>query len=125
MGTILTRPAPGADLLGADDGFFVVIAAFDDHVWAQSLDDAQGSGLAKDHNCVDGRQRGKNASAFAFADNRAGRSLECANGSVAVDGDDEAVAFAARIFEESDVADMQQIETPVCEDNALARGAPG
>ena len=43
---------------------------------------------------------------------------------VAVDGDDERVAFGARRFEEGDVSGVQQIENTVGENDPTLSGAP-
>lgn len=84
--------APGLYFFRADDGVFVVVAAFDDDVRAGGYDQLERGGLAEDSYGVNGCERGEDAGAGVFADDRATGPFEGGNRVVRVDGDDEPVA---------------------------------
>ena len=52
-------------------------------------------------------------------------ALEFANRAIAIKADNQAVAFAPRLLQQPDMADVQDVEAAVGEDHALACGSPG
>ena len=102
----------------------VVVAAFDKNIRTRSDDHFQGRGLVEDDHRIDRSQRSQHPGAFALADDGPARPLQSAYGCIAVDGDDKPVTKPASLLEQRDVADVQQIETSIGENNALVIGLP-
>src|SRR5262249_21640810 len=76
--------------------------------------------LGEEHDPVHARERREDFGALARGNDRAARSLVAAHARVGVDGDDQAIAVAARLLEAPHVADVQQVEAAVGEDDAFA-----
>ena len=118
-------PATGGDdVFVADDGLDGVVAALDQNVGLEGADQFERRVLFKEHDGIDGGESGHDAGALAFADDGARWALEAADGGVGVEAEDELGAEAAAVFEQGDVADVEQVEAAVGEDDGLARGAP-
>jgi len=90
--------------------------AFDDY-----RDEPGGRRIGETDHEVDRFQRGNDLRAFAFHDNRSTGALDSAHGRVAVDGYDEHIPQCLGLRKKTDVADVQQVEAPVGEDERLAR----
>ena len=112
-----------ADAVGAGELARRVVAALDQDVRQQAAVEALGRGLAERDHPVDGAQRGEHSHARRQWLNRAGVALEAAHRGVVVDGDDEPIAEGAGLLQIGDVAGMEQVESAVGHDDALARRA--
>ena len=108
----------------ADYGFDGVIATLDEDVGLEGADELEGSVFVEDDDGVDGGQGGHDAGTLALADDGPGRAFEARNGSVGVEAEHEPRAELAAIFEQLDVADVEQVEAAVGEDDGFAGGSP-
>ena len=108
----------------ADDGFDGVVAAFDEDVGADLADELEGRVFGEEDDGVDGGEGGHDAGAFVLGDDGARGAFEAADGGVGVEAEDELGAELAAVFEQGDVADVEEVEAAVGEDDGLAGGAP-
>jgi len=90
----------------------------------ERLDQTQRRVLIEQDDRVDARQPGQDLRPFALGGNGAGLALQSPNRAVAVQPDDEPVPLASGLRQEGDVADVQQVEATVREDNPRASGPP-
>ena len=71
-------------------------------------------------------KRGKQPRPFPLGDDRAVRPLaQAPRRGIAVDADDEGIAFGAGCLEQGDVPGMEQIKNAVGENDPALSGAPG
>ena len=108
----------------ADDRFDGVVAAFDQDIGLGGEDEFHGGGLVKDDNGIHTGECCQDAAAFALTHDGAGWPFEAGDRGVTVDGDDELVAGAPSLFQDCDVADVEEIEAAVGKGHLVAVGAP-
>ena len=108
----------------ADDGLDGVVAAFDEDVGLEGADEFERRVLFEEDDGIDGGEGGHDAGAFALGHDGARGAFEAADGGVGVEAEHELRAEAAAVFEQRDVADVEEIEAAVGEDDGLAGGAP-
>src|SRR5579859_2341207 len=96
-----------------------VVGAFSMNVRAKIFEQRLNARLAKPHDVIDGSKRGDEESASLFREDGTARTFQSAYARIRVDADDEDVAFAARAFQKTDVADVKRIETTVGKNDAL------
>jgi hypothetical protein len=96
-----------------------VVGALGVNVGAERLEEMRDAGFAEEDDVVDGTKGGYQTGAGAFVEDRASGTFESAGAGVAVDGDDQRVAEGAGGFEIADVADMENVEAAIGEDNGL------
>src|ERR1039457_6499750 len=102
-----------------------VVPAFDVNVRFRGSQEPSGRCFGEDANPANAFQRGQHCGAVVFRGHRALRPLELADGRIAIDPDQEGVTFAPRSFQVGDVADVEQVEAAVGDDQASATGAQG
>ena len=113
-------PAARLHDLAPDDGLDGPVAALDEDVGAERADQLQRRRRAEDRHEVHAGERREDLGALPRRGERAPRPLEAPHRGVGVDADDERVAEFPRLLEVADVADVQQVEAAVGEDDFLA-----
>jgi hypothetical protein len=107
--------SPAFHFRRANDRVFRVVAAFDDDIGLEMLDEVEGRVFGKNYHEIDTLERREHEGAFSIAADGAGRSLQPAHGLVAVYPDDESISRCSRRAENVDVPGMDQVEDAVCE----------
>ena len=113
---------PNSKTLGSGvfrHSFDGVVGAFSMNVWAKVFEQRLNARLTKQHDVIDSAKRGNEESASVFSEDGTTRTFQSAYARIRIDADDEDVAFAARTFQKTDVADMKRIETTVGKNDAL------
>jgi hypothetical protein len=100
------------------------IGAFDQDVGEDLADELAGRIFVKEGDGVDGSEGQDHGGAFAFGDYGAGRTFHAPYTGVRIQGKDQDVAEAARLFEETNVAGMEQVIAAVGEDDGFALAFP-
>src|SRR5215212_2614240 len=116
----LYAPAEGSYHVAFGHRFLRVVRPLGVNVWAQREQKFGHGRLVKDRHVVHRAQRRDRLGALALGDVGAALALQVPHLLVGVYADDEQVAERARGFEVSHVADVQEVEAPVCEDDARA-----
>lgn len=119
-GDDLNAAAGGEDVLVADDSFDRVVTTFDEDVGLNLADELEGRVLGEEYHRVDGGESGHDAGALALADDGARGAFEALDRGVGVEAEDELRAKPAAVLKQGDVADMQEVEAAVGEDDGLA-----
>src|SRR5205823_5644550 len=110
--------------LGADDVGLVPIAALDEHVRLDGVDEFERRLLVEKCHVVDHLECGQHLRALALAEDRSSGSFaEALDRPIAVQTDDQEVTEAARVAQRAHVSGMNQIEAPVRE-NHRSSAAP-
>ena len=78
---------------------------------------------AEKYNVIHRAHRGDELRASCFGQNWAARALENPSAVIGIERDDKHVAFAARAFEITHMADVQHVKNAVRQDNALSQAA--
>ena len=118
--------APPFHFLRPDDRLRRVIGTLHQHVGPEPANQRERRVLVEQHHAVDGRERRHEPGALALGDHGpVGPFAQTAGGRVAVDADNEGVAFGAGRFEQRDVARMEQVKDAVGENDPALRRAPG
>jgi hypothetical protein len=104
-------------------GFGTIIAAFDIDIRSHGGKESMGAGLWEDDHGVHAGERGEDGGALSLRDERTPRTLEFADGAVAVQANNKEVPKLAGALEIGYVAEVQQVETTVRGDHALAAAA--
>ena len=107
--------SPAFHFRRAYDRVFRVIAAFDDHVRLEMLDEIERSVVGEDNDEIHALQRGQHVRTFGVGTDGARRTLEAAHRFVAVDSDDERVSGAAGSGKNVYVPGMKQVEHTIRE----------
>ena len=106
------------------DNFMRLIrAAFYQHVGANRLEQRVGRVLIEDDDVLNAGQRGQHGGAIVLADDRPLGMLRPAHALVAVNAHEKRVAQQPSFGQMADMADVQQIETSVGEDDLVAAAA--
>jgi hypothetical protein len=100
------------------------IGALDQNVGEDLADELAGRIFVKEGDGVDGSQGQDHVGAFALGDYGAGRTFHAPHAGVRIQGKNQDVAEAARLFEETNVAGMEQVIATVGEDDGLALEFP-
>src|SRR5260370_28120792 len=96
-----------------------VVGAFGMNVRAQRFEKGFHVGFVKDNNEVDGTESSDELRTGLLIEDRAVRSLECANAAIRIDSDDKDIALAARSFQIAYVPDVERVEAAVSKNDAL------
>ena len=96
-----------------------VIAAFNVNVRAQDTEEAIGSGVVEDDGGVRASEGGHEASAFGGGQEWAALTFQSPRRVVAVDSDEQRIAEGAGFLKIIEMADVQEIEHAVCENEAF------
>ena len=94
------------------------------HVRPEPRDESVGGVIVEDHHAVHRRERSHDLSPLGGGHDRPARSLEAAHRVVPVDADKEGVAQRAGLVEVAHVADVEEIEASVGQDQPLALPPP-
>src|SRR6266550_556286 len=100
--------SPAFHFRRANDRVFRVVAAFDDDIGLEMLDEVEGRVFGKNYHEIDTFERREHEGAFSIAPDGAGGTLEPAHGLVAVHPDDESISRSSRRAENVDVPWMDQ-----------------
>lgn len=102
------------------------ICAFDEHIGNNGINDALWSGVIENKNKVDTRQSRQHLGSLRFGHNRARRSLNFPDRTVAVDSDHQYISQRTRLIQISDMADVQDVKAAIREDDLFPKLAkPG
>ena len=124
VGTISTRPPFARTSSWPTTVLDGVVAALDENIGTKDADELEWGVFFEQHDGVDGGEGGHDAGAFALTDDGPGGPFEAADGAVGVEAEDEFRAETAAVLEQGDVADVEEIEAAVGEDDGFAGGAP-
>lgn len=105
---------PTHDFLGSP------VATFDEDVRQQARDNRSGSGVVEDCHVVHGLERGEDFGSLVLREDRAPGAFELADAPVAVQRHQENIAQLSGFGQIARVPGVKQIETSVCENDALA-----
>ena len=89
------------------------------NVRAQRFEKGFHAGFVEKNNVVDGTQSSDELCTGLLIEDRAARSLECANAAIRIDSDDEDIALAASSFQIAYVPDVEHDEAAVSKNDAL------
>ncbi len=118
----LDPTAAPADYIGTDDGVGLVIAALDDHVGLQRLDQCKRGVVVEEDHAVDALERGNDARPFGGRNDGPVSTLaEPLRRRVAVDTHDQRCAERCGGLEYRDVPNMEEVEYAVREDHRTRR----
>lgn len=109
----------------ADDFAWLEAFALHEHIGAERFEEGFGRGFIKKDDVIDEIERSEDRGALFFGENGAGRPFNLANAAIGIDRDDEGIAELAGLLQKFDVAEMDEIEAAVGEDDAFAGGAEG
>lgn len=115
------RSTPSTHIARANDGAFVVIAAFNENIWSEVRDQLARRILIEHHDNVDHLERGQHVASLGGTSDRTFRTFESPNGFVSIHTNDERITLATRAEQNVDVAGMQQIEDAVRERDSACR----
>ena len=115
--------AVGFDQIPADDLLFGVISAFDEDVGADGVKEGDGGVVVEEDEIVDAFELFEDGDAVVLVDDGAFGAFEALDAGVGVDGDDEDVALAFSEAEVLDVAEVDEVEAAVGEDDFSAEGS--
>ena len=96
------------------------VAALDEDVRPQPADERQRRVVVEHGDVVDGLQRREQGHAVVLVHDRPGRAFQAPDRGVAIDRDDQHVAARLGLRQRVDVADVQQVEAAVGEDDGLS-----
>src|SRR5579872_1745477 len=116
--------APRLHFAGSHHVRGIVVAPLHQDIRLRSNDQLQRRGLIENNDGVDSSKCSQYAGALVLAYDGAGRSLQSTHRGIAVDGNDKLVAEASRLLQQRDVADVEQVETAIREDDAFPAGSP-
>lgn len=122
---------PPLDIIRPDDVLPLIVGPFHEHVGPELLDQSERRVLVEQHDAIHGGQSRDESSPLLLRHHRAIDAFaEAPHRRVAVDPDDEGRTFGASGFQECDVARVQEIKYPICEDDLSllvtpARGLAG
>jgi hypothetical protein len=111
--------APGFHFPRSHNGFGVVVASLDDYVWPYVDDQPKRGWIIENDDRVYRGECSEHTGTRRFIHDWAVRPFEIGYGAVAIDGNDEPVSKLARLFDHTDVPDVQEIESTIGEHNAL------
>ena len=100
-------------------GFRSVVGSFGVNVRAQVFEQGLDARFAEQNHVINGAKRSDKKRAGVFIKNGTTGAFQRTDAGVCVDADDEDVAFAARAFEITNMADVKRIETTVGKNDAL------
>src|SRR5277367_4255637 len=112
------------DVFVADDGLDGVVAAFNQNIGLQGADEFKRRVFLEEDNSIDGGKSGHDTSTFALGHDRTRWAFEATDRSVGVQPQYKLRAKTAAFLEQRDVADVQEVEAAVGEDDGFARSAP-
>src|SRR6266487_2301174 len=101
-----------------------VVAAFDVDGGLQEGDQRTGCWLGKYRDVVDAGERGQDFGSFGLRDERPAGAFEGTRAGVIIETEDQEIAERPRLLEVAHVAQVEQVETAVGKDAALARLLP-
>ena len=104
----------------ADDRVRLPVAALDEDVRPQAANERQRRIVVEHGDVVDGLHRCEQGHATVLVHDRPGRAFQAPDRCVAVDCDDQDVAARLGLRQRVDVADVQQVEAAVGEDDGLS-----
>ena len=110
--------AARANLIGSDNRVGRIVAALDDHVWLQQLDELERRVLVEQRNGVDGLQCREDVYALSLAVHRATGAFETLDRCVAIHADHEHVSARARADEHVHMPRMEEIKHAIREYDA-------
>jgi len=93
-----------------------VVSSLGDDIRLHALDKPQRRVFVENVHGIDAAQREQHPLAVFLAVDRSGATLEPTHRGIAVQTDDEVLPQRARLFKVGDMADVQDVETPVGED---------
>jgi len=114
--------ACGLYFLAPDDLIAGPIAALHEYVRKKRRDNFARRGLIEDDHRVDAFERRQNFRALAFRQNWTTRAFQFADAAITVETDDQGVAKLPCRFERANVSGVQEVETAIGENHALASG---
>jgi hypothetical protein len=94
-----------------------VVASFDVNVRSDRSDEIVRPHLVEDAYGVHTPQRGQQFCSFVFGNDRASGAFQLRYGTVAVDANEKAVAAITRCLKIANVPNMEEVETPVGEND--------
>ena len=118
--------AGGLDFFPAHDLISGPVAALHQHIGEQPRDNFPRRDLIENDNRIHALERGENLCPLARRQDRPTLPFQLAHACVTIQADDQGVTKLASLFENTDVARMQQIEAAIGENDAAAvafRGA--
>src|SRR5437588_621856 len=101
-----------------------IVAAFDVDGGLQAGDQWASRWLGKYCDVVDAGERGQDFGSFGLWDEWSARAFQSARAGVIIETEDQKIAERPRLLEVAHVAQVEQVETAVGEDAALARLLP-
>lgn len=107
------------------DGVWRVVSAFGLHIGTNFLDYGSHVRLGKDYYRIHVGERGNDFCALVVGHDGAAFAFEAAHGIVGIYGDDQAASKGLSAAQISHVADMQQIEGAVGQNDSVAAATPG
>src|SRR5579883_1552668 len=111
---------PGLNLTRTDNSIFGIVTAFHDDIGTQSFNQLQRRVLIEDHNRIDYTQGCEHISALTFTHNRTTLAFKTFDRTVAINGDNKTITFPARVLQQTNVTNMQEIKAAICKDNFFA-----
>jgi hypothetical protein len=112
--------APGLHEVAADDLVHDPVAALDEDVRFQGLDDVVRIVLFEEGDVIDAVESQEHLSAFGKREEGFQGTFDAFDGSVAIETDDEQVTAHASILQVGDMAQMEQVKNPIGEDYFFA-----
>ncbi len=116
--------AAGQDFVALGNAFHRVIGALGMKIWMNFTNDGAHVFFGKNNDSVNILQRGQNLGALGLRHHRPSLALQGAHGSVAVHRDNHSAPEFASRMQIAYMADMEQIEAAVGENDALPRTPP-
>src|SRR5262245_49731319 len=95
------------------------VTTFHENVRQDGLNKGQRSGLIKHSHVADALQSRQEHAALSFRQNGPLRALQFSDGPVAVDSNDQRITQPPSFLQVADVPSVQNVETPVGEDDPL------
>ena len=114
-------PAARLDQVAADDRLGGIVAALNQDIGANCLDQRHRRFIVEDHDKVDEGVQREHERPLIFRDERTLGALQSGDGGVGIQTEDEAVSERAGVLEQTGMAGMEDVEATVCEDDLAAR----
>ena len=92
----------------------------DENVGLEGVKELARGVLIEDQDVIDTSQRSEHSGAVVFGDDWSSGTFEFSHAGIAVDGHDQDVAKLPGLFEQSEVANMEQVEAAVGEDDSAS-----
>jgi hypothetical protein len=112
--------APRLHDLAADDGVLGPVGAFDQHVRLNRRDEIAWGGSVEDDHGVDAAEGFEDFGALRLCRDRTLRSFDLTDRSVGVQADEQRASKVTRVLEIAQVANVQEIEDAVGENDRLS-----